>query len=636
MKKNLFFVALAALALASCSDDTFVGENSPNLGSANGDGGIHFGSGFKAVTRAANNTYGAAAADLLGNEFIVTGVKGDGTGTGQQKVFTSYSVDWAANTAGKTESNTADWEYVAKTNHFGATMGQVDVQTIKYWDYSTTAYDFAAYSTGKGNTLTAKTAAEISSAAAPGADVVYATPIDYSNAGTAAYKLRGGRDELTKCYITDMNTVPQGSYGSEVELRFRSLSSKVRIALYETIPGYSVKNVYFYQDATTPRNTNISANTSATLFGTDAFYTGGTYTVTFPHIGSSNSGNTDYNKAHVAITGSSSTSTQGFDALNYTTAEGAEAAGSYYLQRTASNPSFAGTSTYYKSVLPNESGVTLTLRVNYTLVSTDGSNEEITIYGAQAQIPATYTKWMPNYAYTYIFKLSDNTNGWTSPTVGSEGLYPITFDAVVLDNEETGKQTTITTVATPSITTYQKGHVYNESEEYKAGDIYVQAVEAGTLKSDMNTKGKIYSLNRLATEAEVMDALNIRESTVGTVITGRNTLVLTGGSLTYPGTIPGEDGNDITVGANTTAKLEAAAATNYAFVYEANVAGTPSEFNTAVDLTTEPTDWNASDNVYYEDFACGTKANYAFVAKTYYKKYTNLNNTYAVKVIKVQ
>lgn len=643
--KYLFFAALVGMTLASCSSDDIAVNKGANLGDENSSGGaIGFGSSFKAVTRA-GNAYGAAAADLLGNQFIVSGVKGDGTGTGQIGVFKSYTVEWKNNTAGKTESNTADWDYVAKDNKFGSAMGQVDVQTIKYWDYSTDAYDFAAYSVGKGITLTPKTADNIASDPAPGSGVVYATPILYNATQipssdpakyqiSNAYMLRGALADLSKCYITDMNTVTRTNYQKEVQFNFLSLGSKVRIALYETIPGYSVKNVYFYQDATTARNTDISANTSATLFGTGVFYSGGIYTISFPHIGSGNSSDPDYNKAHVAISGSTTVSKQAFGTLNYTTTKENSEADGNYLQRTASNPSFAGTGTFFNMVLPNESGVSLNLRVNYTLVATDGSGEEITIYGATAQIPATYTKWLPNYAYTYIFKISDNTNGWTSPTIDPVGLYPITFDAVVLNNEESGNQTTIPTVATPSISTYQKGHVYNASEEYKAGEIYVQAVGDGTLKSDLNTKGKLYSMSALETEAKVMDALNIRESVDGSNITGRNGLVLTNVAMTYPTTIPGEDNSNISVADNTTAKIAATASTNYAFVYEV-ATGTPSEFNTAVELTTKPTDWNAENNVYYTDFACTQKANVAFAAGTYYKKYTNLNNTYGVKVIKV-
>ena len=220
--KNLFIAALGTLLFAGCASDEFVGNSPTAEPQANNDGAILFGSGFKAVTRA--DSYGAAAADLLGNKFIVTGVKGDGTGTGQTPVFQSYTVDWVQNTAGTTESNTADWDYLGKTNLHGL----AGAQAIKYWDYNTTAYDFAAYSVGKGITLTHKNAGsaaagDIGYDAAPAAGVVYATPIVYNATQitasdparyeiTNAYMLRGSREDLTKCYITDMKTVPQASY----------------------------------------------------------------------------------------------------------------------------------------------------------------------------------------------------------------------------------------------------------------------------------------------------------------------------------------------------------------------------------------------------------------------------------------
>lgn len=631
--KYYFLAALASLTFASCADDSFIGDNSPTTQEVAETDAINFGNGFKAVTRA--DKYDKAAADLLGAEFYVKGVKGDGTGTGQTDVFNSYTLNWVQNTAGTTESNTSDWEYVGKTNHFGL----AGAQAIKYWDYNTTAYDFCAFSIGAGNTLITTGTPNDGEILAPAAGINYAT------ATTAAYTLRGAKDDLVKCYITDMKTVAKANYNQEVSLEFRSLATKVRMALYETVPGYSVRDVEFFTDDATARGTDISLNTDATLFGTGVFYTSGTYTVKFPHIGSGNSGDDDYNKAHVAITGAATANTQGFGTLNYTSAEGAEAAGTYYLGRTSSAPSFAGTGTWYQNMLPNEDGVVLEMRVNYTLVPTDGAAETIKVYGAKAFVPAKFTKWLPNYAYTYIFKISDNTNGWTNPTTDPAGLYPITFDAVVLDPEETGKQTTITTVATPSITTYKKGHVYSASNEYTAGDIYVQVQNDGALVNDLNgdspfQKSYLYKLTGTAnpTEALVMDALNIRASETGSpaTITGRNGVILT--PATFDATItaiPGEDGNDITVTAGQAVEFNATAGT-YAYVYQVSAGASTPVITTCVSAT-ELDGWNASDNIYYTDAACTIKADEAFVAnKTYYRKYTDLNNVYAVKVIKVQ
>ena len=561
MKKNLFFLAaLGAIALTSCTNDEFIGENGPNQ-TQNDEGAILFGFGMQNSTRA--NATGAAAADLLGNQFVVLGVKGDGTGKDQTTVFSNYVVEWSEGTAKTTESNTADWEYVGVSPISDITG--VASQTIKFWDYSTTAYDFAAFSAGKGNTIISSDPGTIP------ANQILATPIVYtktSPATTASYTLKGARADLAECYITDMKTVAKANYGNEVELQFRSLASKARMAIYETVPGYSVQNVRFYttdaaSDADINADLSDAAYANATLFGTDAFYEGGLYTISFPTIGSANSSNSDYNKAHVVISGESATNTQSFGTLNYTAGK----------LGTASNAAtFAGASSpYYVTVLPNENGVVLEMRVNYDLVSDDGSNETITVHGAKAFVPATYTKWLPNYAYTYIFKISDNTNGWTSTdNSDSAGLYPITFDAVVLDPiVATNEQTTITTVAMPSITTYQKDHAASNNE-YVAGEIYVQVMNGSTLATDLHTKSSLYTLSEAASEAEVMDALNLQASEAGgaAYITGRNGLKLTSASLTYNETspvdklyIPGEDGNNITVDKGKAAKFTASATT---------------------------------------------------------------------------
>lgn len=621
MKKKFFYAALAIVALASCTSDDFVGEinTSPNVPTDTQQ--ITFGLGVNRTTRA--DIYGSAAAELLGSKFYVTGVKGDGTPASMSDVFKSYSVEWGANTAGTTESNSSNWEYVGKTHDFTATTS-VTSQTIKYWDLSNAYYDFAAYSLGNGTTKATGTA------------------INYANATTAAYTLSGNRDVLSQCYISDMITVAKANYKNVVQLKFRSMGAKVRIAMYETIPGYSVKDVYFYEDDATAVGT--ITNTAATLIGTNAFEGGGTYTVSFPTIGIANAANPDYNQAHVAITGTptSTESTQAFGELNYNAAkEGSEAAGNY-LGRSSQSPSFAGTGTFYQTVLPKADGTVLELRVNYTLVSIDGSGEEITVHGAKAFVPAAYTKWLPNFAYTYIFKLSDNSTGWTNPGDASDetlaGLFPITFDAVILDSEDANKeQTTITTVALPSITTYMKGHVYSAKNSYPAGDIYLQVMNGGTLVNDLDAAGKsfLYTLSADKTEAEVMDALNIVASEASGTITGRNGLVLTPADFVATVTaIPGEDGNDITVAAGEAVKFTGAAGT-YAYVYQVSD-GADTDVLLAETLTAAPADWSTT-GVWFTDAAGTTAAPAAFAAGTYYKKmYTNLNKVFAVKVIKVQ
>ena len=145
MKKKLFFAAMAIVALASCSSDEIIGD-SPTPNPEKASDAIVFNSGAKYTTRS-GELYGVVAADLLGRNFVVEGIKT--VGGAKIEVFDNYNVNWQDNSADKTLSNTANWEYVGQSILTGKTA--ISEQTIKYWDYAATQYDFWAYSLGGGN-----------------------------------------------------------------------------------------------------------------------------------------------------------------------------------------------------------------------------------------------------------------------------------------------------------------------------------------------------------------------------------------------------------------------------------------------------------------------------------------------------
>ena len=74
MKKYYFVSAIAALALASCANDDFLGEVPGNNPSAVNGKAISF-SGEAGKTTRAGETQGEKAAGLLKNNFIVFGCK---------------------------------------------------------------------------------------------------------------------------------------------------------------------------------------------------------------------------------------------------------------------------------------------------------------------------------------------------------------------------------------------------------------------------------------------------------------------------------------------------------------------------------------------------------------------------------
>lgn len=469
---NKFFIAAAsALALASCSSDDFLGEIQGN--EQNGaTSAINFGGDTGKITRA--TTKSNAAAELLENNFVVVGFKGSKTDAANNEVyaFDHYNVNFKDGSAFSTESNRAGWEYVNQNMNVKGTEPDAPLaqgakqQTIKYWDHSCASYDFIAFSMGKKDAASK-----------------YATPthVDKANLKSAAYTLSGNVNTLSECYISDMKTVNRDDYGkTPVSMSFRHLASKVRMALFEIVPGYVISDVKFYTDPTSP----TTDNTEGTLIGT--FNNSGTLTVFFPTTGTVNADKKDYNKAHVRFTKSTTEGETGvlnfkkFGAVKYgNQAEGTIPEGSTYLSQNAAKPSYCDAG--YQNVLPSEGAASaITLRIDYKLTSVDGTNETINVKGATATVPAQYTEWKSGYAYTYIFKISQDTNGSTGGT--STGLTAISFDAVVVDDEANGLQETITTVSDNSFTTYgyKDNKVTTNGNEYVNGtDIYATVYSAG-------------------------------------------------------------------------------------------------------------------------------------------------------------
>lgn len=633
MKKNLLFAAIALTALAGCSDNSFVGDERPQE-SLTGDGAISFTSVNSAVTRA--NFTGQDAAKKLNYAFVVGGFKGSSsvTSAAGSLVFDNYNVVYPRTAS---QSNTTGWEYEGLTANINSSI--TGTQTIKYWDYSAAQYDFIAYSLGNG-----------------GAAVTAITPSTATDNGAAgAYQITGTLAQLKTVHIADLKTVEKANYSNAVTLSFRSLASKVRLGLYETIPGYSVKSVNFYTSAS-----DASPSATSALYSSETnLPTGGTYIVYFPTVNDETPAS-DKNKAHVVLSSTSPTksSYHTFGAItgNYTTKQRAEEAGSsaIYLGRQSDQRTWTGTNAagenYYTEVLPFETGTALTLKVDYTLVSIDGTLETINVKGATAVIPAIYTQWKPGYAYTYLFKISDNTNGKTDAAQTKEGLHPITFDAVEVQSEE-NNQETLTTVATPSITTYQHDPAVNVSanNEYKTGTVYAMVMNGGTLKTDLNgvaepvkDAAKLFTLSADATEAEVMDALNMYTNLTDGTYTGLNGLVLTKNTNIdneiADEDIPGPDGNLIEVADGAASKLTFSAAGTYAYVYTVTQATTttPNQYrpvSVTVGETVVSALYTTTDGSTYT--IVGGEDTKAAAGTTYYAKYTQTNQVFAVKVIKV-
>ena len=221
-----FLYAASVLALASCSSDDFLGENSGN-GQNAANSVINFGGETGKITRAANGTsVGASAAKLLGGKFYVLGTKGtlpDYNPT-ETIVFDNYQVNWKENSAGTTTDNTNDWEYVGVTpTGLNAGGNKITAQSIKYWDYSQPHYDFIAYSVGDNILATSGDAVE-------GTIVGSAIQTPKANAekdkNYFSYYLKGKTiKDLQKCYYTDVTPVEKANYKKPVTFTFKNLGT---------------------------------------------------------------------------------------------------------------------------------------------------------------------------------------------------------------------------------------------------------------------------------------------------------------------------------------------------------------------------------------------------------------------------
>lgn len=120
MKKYYFVSAIAALALASCANDDFLGEVPGNNPSAVTGKEISFSGEAGKTTRADGDKTGEQAAEYLKNNFIVFGCKT--INDASQTVYDHYNVKWI--------SNDTKWEYIGQPkNELNETATN---QSIKY------------------------------------------------------------------------------------------------------------------------------------------------------------------------------------------------------------------------------------------------------------------------------------------------------------------------------------------------------------------------------------------------------------------------------------------------------------------------------------------------------------------------
>ena len=505
MKKYLIFAA-SALALASCSSDDFLGDNPGNV--QNATTAINFGGEAGKITR-------ATAAEMLNGQFKVYGVKIT-NGTISHNVFPNYYVWDVADK--NTTSNTDGWEYVGAKHATDLGTGQITLdkdQTIKYWDYSATEYRFVAGSPiaafNYNTTCNETTGTHITNVDVTG----LAGHIEANNTTTAL--------NTDPIYIADPVKVVKDNYKDPVTFSFKRQQAMVRVGLYETIPGYSITDIKFYAydtDGTTLKasDDNNVILTSATQ---DYFVGGSNVTGKVTYTGW-DTATPSYTFAYKNNLTKSKNWYAGklINGVEATTSSETDVAKLYGKDGDMS------TTTGYFTVLPTQVATAspILIKCDYQLTADDGFGETINVTGATAAIPAAISKWEANTRYTYLFKISQATNGTTGKPANNDpvGLFPITFAASVTETLDATEGTT-TTVATPSITTHQAGSVTDKGIEYISGTAIDVTVtndkgEVQPLNTDGTTVGSVavYKFTDAITEAEIQ----VKGLTGATAVTG--------------------------------------------------------------------------------------------------------------------
>lgn len=555
-----FLYAASVLALASCSSDDFLGENSGNGQNAT-NSVINFGGGTTKTTRAtSNSTYNTEK--LKKNGFWVYGTKHsateDKTAKNDQAVYTNYLLAYTEGTANNTQSNTAGWEYVGVNNEdyrANVTPNVEQAQTIKYWDYSAAAYTFYAATANPEDVKDGKVIIKKTLEDADAEGTVYTKGYEVTLKNDADWDQLYFADRKVINKSQDAEHAKHDVYGGEVNFTFRNALTKVRVAMYEIVPGYSVSIDKFYY---TEANESTQKTVATDKFTADANNTpletsteGVKYKVVYYNDTEADGQLKNQPKMLPNATGAGSKKTV-FKIGDGETLIGSadDTKSGTKLSTVITTPTYDTNGGKYTLFMPQaDNDKTLNLKLDYTLTSLDGSKEQIHVKGATATIPAKYLCWRPNYAYTYIFKISDNTNGSTGDDKDPAGLYPITFDASVVVTEN-GNAEFISAMGESTITTFAvKDKLYqHDNADYKEGStLYATVVDKNkatvTLKAG-NTK--VYKLtDAAAADTKLSEALVA--NWIANTKTDNYTEVATD-KYSFVGTVPSEDGQTISLG----------------------------------------------------------------------------------------
>ncbi|MDY5086758.1 MAG: hypothetical protein SPE72_02530 [Alloprevotella sp.] len=310
-------------------------------------------------------------------------------------------------------------------------------QYLRYWDKSAPTTNFYAYVPYLNATAARGTVSYVDGTAQGGASNTDTYVMTFPF-GTIKH---GYDDEQAYEYMYASTQVAEPNYGHDVQLQFKRLNAKVNIKFWEDIPGYSVHMIDLGNVASHDWTISAVPSIKEAGQGTYGYKLGKIYTENGVKIKFNTDATVNKIKQYEGATTDAplefktpTAATIGESRIEATLSPTTYFAIPKYntgavLSNTAANINDNGT-------LEQKLAKTgLTFHVSYELISTTG--EKITVKDATVHVPYNYCEWKENTRYTYIFKITQNSNGTTgsgtpdptNPEVPTEtALYPIVFD----------------------------------------------------------------------------------------------------------------------------------------------------------------------------------------------------------------
>ena len=312
---------------------------------------------------------------------------GTGSYGGLQQVFPGYKVNWIANSANTTTTNTDGWEYV----HQQTTGAE---QTIKYWDWEAKAYRFFGYALCNSDVNHAVTVTDNASGTTPATTVTFSANVDAADIADAPY--------LSQLWFSDGNneTYPDRQFGKPVKLVFTKPFARVRF-MFTFVDGLTygremLSNIKF--GPTKPLG-QPSGPVIATV---------GTVKATYPLEGTE------------TVETWSTENVSGIPAFTI----------DYYEANTFHTPDDTTTPEVYDNTPEKWYTVLPALTQGSYTVEVSVVTDEI----KTAVVPAEYMSWKPGYEYTYKFKITEKggitldiiqvaINDWSNKKSSNHSVY---------------------------------------------------------------------------------------------------------------------------------------------------------------------------------------------------------------------